>query len=101
MKININERIKKYRIASSLTQNELSEKSGISLKTLQLFENGADIKLSNLIKIIEALGLSDNLELLVPDLTDRPSYQVNKIFLKKRVKKSQSHTINFKWGDEK
>lgn len=100
--INLNERIKNYRIEYPLTQAELSEKSGLSLRSIQLFENGADIKLSNFIKILEALDLADNMEVLVPDVTQRPSYMVKQTYLKKRVRKTdkQVNKSTFKWGDE-
>ena len=41
---NINERIRNYRIAYPLTQAQLAERSGVSLRSIQLFENGADIR---------------------------------------------------------
>lgn len=94
----INEKIKYYRIYSGMTQEELSNKTGISLLSIKKFENGKDIKLSNFIKIINALDLSSKLELLVPNILDRPSIDPKKI-RKKAYKKKRNN--NFKWGDEK
>ena len=96
----INTRIHNYRIAYPMTQKELAAKADVSYQTIHLFENGADIKLSNLIKILNALDLGNNLEMLVPDVTQRPSYQYKKTYLKQRVRKKKKQTGTFKWGED-
>ena len=96
----INEKVKNYRISYPLTQKELADKSGVSLRTIQLFEGGADIKLSNFMAILKALGLENNIDVLVPDVTQRPSYQVQQIYLKKRVRKKSDNSSAFKWGED-
>lgn len=100
---NIHERIRNYRIAYPLTQVQLSERSGVSLRSIQLFENGADIKWSNLVKILSALELDNNIQMLVPDVTERPSYHVKQSNTRKRVSKKQvkkSQKESFVWGDD-
>lgn len=100
---NINERIRNYRIAYPLTQAQLAERSGVSLRSIQLFENGADIKWNNLVKILSALDLDDNIQMLVPDVTERPSYYVKHNDIRKRVSKKQvkkSQKESFTWGDD-
>lgn len=100
---NISERIRNYRIAYPLTQAQLAERSGVSLRSIQLFENGADIKWNNLVKILSALDLDDNIQMLVPDVTERPSYYVKHNDIRKRVSKKQvkkSQKESFTWGDD-
>ena len=100
---NISERIRNYRIAYPLTQAQLAERSGVSLRSIQLFENGADIKWNNLVKILSALDLDDNIQMLVPDVTERPSYHVKHNDIRKRVSKKQvkkSQKESFTWGDD-
>ncbi len=100
---NISERIRNYRIAYPLTQAQLAERSGVSLRSIQLFENGADIKWNNLVKILSALNLDDNIQMLVPDVTERPSYHVKQNDIRKRVSKKQvkkSQKESFTWGDD-
>ena len=100
----VSERIKQYRISAEYTQKELADKAGISLRSLQYFENGTDIKFETLIKIIMALGLDDNLEFLVPDVNAGPirSLEIKKHGMRKRVrKKNDTEVPAFKWGDEK
>ncbi len=95
------ERIKNYRIDCSLTQKDLAEKSGVSLRSIQNFEHGKDIQLTNLIKILKALDLIDNLSMLVPDISKKPSVYLETSKTRERVRKSNKpEKIVFKWGDE-
>lgn len=72
----ISERIRQYRIAYPLTQKELAEKTGISLRSITRFEAGEDIQFGNLVKILTALNLGENIWLLVPDYKARPVYHL-------------------------
>ena len=45
-------RIQQYRISLNITQSELAQRCGLSLKTIARTEIGYDTKLSNLIKIL-------------------------------------------------
>lgn len=97
----LSDRISAYRIEYPMTQKELANKSGVSLRTIQMFEHGNDIQLSNLIKILTALGLADNLSVLVPDVTKRPSMYVDKATVRRRARsKKEPNYGGFKWGDE-
>lgn len=97
------ERVKKYRIDMNLSQAEFSQKAGISLRSISNFENGSDVKFSNFIKILKALEIADNLEILVPDVTKRPSSFLADKKQKQRIKKSNKNkeSNTFCWGDEK
>lgn len=96
----LSEKVKHYRIAYPMTQKQLAEKAGVSLRTIINFENGEDIKLSVFVKILNALGLGSNMDVLVPDVTERPSYHVNQMHLKKRVRIKKEEKTAFRWGDE-
>lgn len=99
----IGKRIKNFRIDYQLTQKQLAEKSGVSLRSIQRFEKGEDIQMGNLIKLLNALDLGDNIEMLVPDVTERPSAFVGKTKTRKRVRISDNNQKSegmFKWGDE-
>lgn len=98
----LGQRIKQYRVDCQLTQKELADKSGVSLRSLQNLEGGADMQLGNFIKILLALDCADKLDLLIPDMSTRPSAYLKKQKLSSRVR----HTKNapsepFIWGDEK
>ena len=96
----LGQKIKMYRIMNEMSQQDLEDKSGVSKRSISRLEQGESIQLDNLFKIIIALGLADNIEMLVPDQTKRPSYYLEKAENKpKRVRKKTEKT-NFKWGDE-
>lgn len=97
------ERVKKYRIDMNLSQAEFSQKAGVSLRSITNFESGSDVKFSNFIKILKALELADNLEVLVPDVSKRPSTFLVTEKQKQGVRKSGKKQENnaFSWGDEK
>lgn len=102
----IGERIRAYRIDYPLSQIELAEKSGIATKSLSRLENGEDIQFGNLIKVLIALDLDSNIDMLVPDPNKRPSRYAKKITaintkLNRVSKKRKSLSKEvFKWGDE-
>lgn len=97
----LSKRIRNYRIDCELTQRQLADQSGVSIRSLQRFEKGEDIQLGNLIKILKALGIEENLKMLVPDVTGRPSAYVGGPRTRKRVRTSnRENRIVFKWGDE-
>lgn len=93
-------RIKHYRIMREMSQQELADKTGISKRSISRLEQGESVQLNSFLTILIALDLGDNIELLVPDQTKRPSFYLQKTEnIAKRVrKKSQKKT--FKWGDE-
>lgn len=96
----LGQKIKMYRIMNEMSQQDLEDKSGVSKRSISRLEQGESVQLDNLFKIIIALGLADNIEMLVPDQTKRPSYYLEKAENKpKRVRKKTEKT-NFKWGDE-
>ncbi len=97
-------RTKEYRLAYPLTQKELADKAGVSLRSVQKFESGQDVMFDIFVKVIIALDLADNFEVLIPDMSERPSaYLARKNGkVRKRVRKKKTQTVNrtFKWGDE-
>lgn len=96
----LGQKIKAYRIMSEMSQQELEDKSGVSKRSISRLEQGESVQVDNLFKIILALGLGDNIELLVPDQTKRPSYYLKKVEDgPKRVRKKTEKSA-FKWGDE-
>lgn len=99
-------RAKKYRVDMNLSQEEFAQKSGVSLRSIVNFESGSDVKFTNFIKILKALELADNLEILIPDVSKRPSAYLaaEKQKQKQRVRKSkktETENSGFRWGDEK
>ena len=96
----LSKRFRQYRIAYPMTQADLAEKSMVSLSTIKRFENGYDIGLSNLVKLMGALDLQSNLEMLIPDQSMRPSAFVENTRPRQRARKRTTKTRQWKWGDE-
>ena len=100
----ISERVRNYRIDYPMTQKQLADRSGVSLRSIQRFENGEDIQFSNLVKLLNALELDRNIEMLVPDVTKRPSAYLEKAKRRQRVRlpkaDNEKTAVSFRWGDE-
>lgn len=95
-------RIKQYRILGNLTQEELADRAMISVSTLKRFEAGEDISLLKFVRILKALDLESNLDLLIPDQSLRPSVHLPSYKPRKRAtKKKADAERKWKWGDEK
>lgn len=96
----IGDRLKQYRVNAGFSQKDLENASGVSVRSISRLEQGASIQLESLIKILSALDLENNINLLIPDQTQRPSFYLNKnTKIKQRVRKKKE-TGTFQWGDE-
>ncbi len=84
----LGQKIKTYRIMKEMSQQDLEDKTGVSKRSISRLEQGESVQVDNLFKILLALELGDNIELLVPDQTKRPSFYLEKTADKpKRVRK--------------
>ena len=95
-------RIQQYRISLNLTQAQLAQQCGLSLKTIARTEMGCDTKLSNLIKIMNVIGLSENLDILIPE--PQPDYKAlfEEKTIRKRARPDKKKTDNaWVWGEDK
>lgn len=97
----IGKRIKARRIAFDMTQQGLSQESGVSLRTISGFENGENISLDNLIAILRVLRLLQELDALFPEKKVNPFDVLKLGHSKKRVSRKRSEeNTNWKWGDQ-
>lgn len=101
----VSRRLRAYRINYPMTQKQLADRSGVSLRCVQRLENGEDIQVTNLFKILSALDLADQIPALIPDVTVRPSSFLADAKPRRRVRAKSSDathsTKTFHWGDEK
>lgn len=96
----LGQKIKIYRIMKEMSQQDLTDKSGVSKRSISRLEQGESVQVDNLFKILLALDLGDNIELLVPDQTRRPSYYLEKSEDKPKRVRKKTEKKDFKWGDE-
>ena len=95
-------RIKRNRIDMQLSQQDFAAKAGISTRTLSAAENGEDIRLSSLLRILRTLNCLENLDLLIPELAFDPESYRTLGRERKRVSRTSEgkDTSEWKWGDE-
>lgn len=65
-------RIRDYRVRMEMTQGDLAEKSGVSMGTVVRLEHGDTVSVLLLISILRTLGVLENIENLLPELSISP-----------------------------
>ena len=70
------EQFRMYRIALGMTLSDVAEQSGLSLMTVQRFENGVnkDISMSTLIRLLRSIHRLDDLQLILPPIPESPYF---------------------------
>ena len=96
----LGQKIKIYRIMKEMSQQDLEDKTGVSKRSISRLEQGESVQLDTLFKILLALDLGENIELLVPDQTKRPSFYLEKADNKPKRVRKRTKKDTFKWGDE-
>jgi len=98
-------RIKATRIAMSITQKEMAERTNLSQRTISSLETGKDISFSTIINVLRVLGQLQSLELMIPEQGPRPSQIVSlgkpRERVRSKVKEVERLHSEWKWGDEK
>lgn len=69
-------RLARTRLERNLSQQRLAAEAGISKRTLERMEAGEDGKLSNLVRVLRALGLAEGLDQLLPEPLPSPIEQL-------------------------
>jgi len=68
----VGQRIAQRRLELQLTQATLAGEAGVSKRTLEHAESGANVQLATIIRIFRVLGLLPNLDRMLPESTPRP-----------------------------
>jgi len=97
----IGERLRKTRIDSLKTQEEIALQTGLSLRTIKNLEAGKDVSFSTLIKVMRALRMIQNIDSAIPEPGIRPSEIIKFGKQRERVRKTLKSSEGWKWGDEK
>ncbi len=65
-------RLRRYRLTQNITQAELARHAGLSTRTIRNVEQGDDIQLSTIIRMLRALGRLEVLDAFLPRPTVSP-----------------------------
>lgn len=72
----IGQKLERLRLSRNVTQSQLATDAGISERTLRRLEAGNNPTLDSLVRVLIALKIQDNADLLVPDSRIRPIERV-------------------------
>jgi transcriptional regulator with XRE-family HTH domain len=99
----IGDRVARQRLDQQLTQTAVAQEAGISKRTLERIEAGASVQLLSTIRVLRAIGLLSNLNLMIPELGPSP---IEMLQLKgKERQRASSKKLNapkksWSWDDE-
>lgn len=67
-------RFKDYRLRANMTQKEIAEVTGLTIPTIQRFENGLsnNISLGTFLLLLKAVGCINDLDELMPEQPESP-----------------------------
>ena len=100
----LGQRLARHRLNRNLTQATLAAQAGVSTLTVHRIEQGRSLQAANLIRILRALGLLDNLDALVPEPAISPMQQARMHGRIRQRASSRSGNeeppTQWSWGDE-
>jgi len=97
----IGQKLERLRLSRNITQSQLAHEAGISERTLRRLEAGDNPTLDSLIRVLTALRIHDNVDLLVPDSRIRPIERVRTQGTERqrsRPAKAVNKTKKWEWG---
>ena len=92
----ISNKIKKKRISLNISQEYVSKKTGLSMHTISNIESGKSFTIESLIKVMQVLGIVENLKGLIDDPVLGPD-EIHMPYEKQRVKNSKKKEENSTW----
>lgn len=102
--VELGRRLKAARIAASMTQKEMAERTRLSQRTISNLETGKDVSFSTVIEVLRELGQLRSLELMLPEQGPRPSQLVALGKPRERARRRKDEQAEaapgWKWGDE-
>lgn len=91
------------RLLKNISQSKLAESAGVSRRTISRMENGSGVSLDTFIRVMLALGLSDQLGALLPSSDIRPIERIGRKGKGERKNASSprkpKQPKKWEWGD--
>jgi len=94
----LGERLKMYRVGLNITQKEMAEKSGLSVRTISNIESGCDVTVGSVLQYLTVVRLVGNIDHLIPESQLTPIDIMEGRTKRKRAGSKVEST--WKWGDE-
>jgi putative transcriptional regulator len=95
-------RVESIRLSRNMTQQQLAQEAGVSLRTIGRLEKGEGVSLDTFIRVLTALRIQQSLENVLPDPTVRPIERVGVgAGERKRARpaRASNETPAWSWGD--
>ena len=96
-------KLERLRLSRNITQSELAQEAGVSLRTLRRLESGQGVTLDSFVRILAALKLQQNMDMLIPNPRIRPIERVRtggRERKRARSAKTVGHGTKWRWGNE-
>lgn len=97
--------LESIRLSRNITQVQLAEEAGVSPRTIGRLEKGHGVSLDTFIRVLRALGIQQNLAVLLPDPSVRPVERVGAAGVERRrarpSQRSTERSTAWAWGDGK
>ena len=94
------DRLEEIRLSQNISQAALAREAGVSRSTITRLARGENISFDSFVRIMQALGLADNLAALLPNPAIRP---VERIRLggteRLRASSKRKPDSDWTWGD--
>lgn len=100
----LGERLAAQRLSRNLTQAELAREAATSVSTVRRLEDGDNVSLDALVRVMGALKIADRLEALAPPQTVRPVERVALGGSERRrasPRAATPGTAKWTWGDRR
>jgi len=101
----IGDRLARHRLNQNVTQAQLAQEAGVSKRTVVRLENGEPSQVTNLVRVLRALGLLANLNALVPAPSTSPMKALKAKAQERRrafpASKTAKPSSEWTWGDDK
>ena len=94
-------RLEQIRLSRNITQSALAEEAGVAVRTLRNLEKGEGVSLDTFLRVLQALGIQQNLQTLLPDPKVRPMERIaNRGRERKRASSLRvAEPKAWSWGD--
>jgi transcriptional regulator with XRE-family HTH domain len=102
IQLDLGQKIEQLRLTKNINQAQIAIEAGVSRRTISRLENGQTVSLDTLIRVLKALGIIEQLALLIPDASVRPLERVRRQGRerKRASSKRSPRSAQWTWDDD-